>query len=516
LVELAKKMAKKKVIETTNLYTMGKVPPQAVDVEEVVLGALLLEKRPREAVFSMLKNPRIFYKESHELVYTEMQDMFLSGIPIDIVTVTQRLKKSGKLEIVGGPYYISQLTNRVASSANIEYHCGILIEKFVARELIRRSMATLSKAYDEDTSYFDLLDETVLDNDKIRDVLSFGVNKPYKITGKHVVSENSVVMSLQDTAILTKGNINLIISPPGTGKSQMMEIVLASHINNDVDTLGFKVHSKKRVLLIDTERDQDDAFSGFNRIIRRTGKTFDKNGDLPGIDFWSFRKVIKWQDRRMHLRKFIESKEFDLILLDGYSHFIGNINDVDQSEEFVGELMSYTSTYRCGIMGTLHNNFKQKDNASARGHLGGALMREAYTYYSMYRDKTDPSLRVLSSKVGDNIKNRGGKDDLEVYFRWNDEHGMFMGVDASTALPSPAVIRESENTSDSVKSGLEIYFDSIDYARTSYKMLIRGYCDSTGKSERSAERDIIKAVKYGVLKKEPGGIYSFEREESPF
>ena len=136
----------------------GKLPPQAVDLEEAVLGALMLEKDALTAVIDILK-PEIFYKDSHQYIFAAIQRLFSKSEPIDILTVTHELKSSGELEIVGGPYFITQLTNRVASAANVEYHARIILQKFIQRELIRISSDIIRDAFEDTTDVFDLLDK---------------------------------------------------------------------------------------------------------------------------------------------------------------------------------------------------------------------------------------------------------------------------------------------------------------------------------------------------------------------
>ncbi len=137
----------------------GKLPPQAVDLEEAVLGSMMLEKGAVNDVIDILKSDA-FYKESHQRIYQCISDLFGNSEPIDILTVTNALRNKGELDIVGGPFYISQLTNRVASSANVEFYARIIVQKHILRELIRISNETLKKAYDDTTDVFDLLDST--------------------------------------------------------------------------------------------------------------------------------------------------------------------------------------------------------------------------------------------------------------------------------------------------------------------------------------------------------------------
>jgi len=140
-----------------NFFEHGKIPPQAVDLEEAVLGAIMLEKDALTAVIDILK-PEVFYKEAHQVIFGAVHSLFAKSEPVDILTVTNELKKSGELELVGGAYYITQLTNRIASAANVEYHVRIITQKYIQRELIRISSEIIKDAFEDTTDVFDLLD----------------------------------------------------------------------------------------------------------------------------------------------------------------------------------------------------------------------------------------------------------------------------------------------------------------------------------------------------------------------
>ncbi|MCF8368806.1 MAG: replicative DNA helicase [Bacteroidales bacterium] len=136
----------------------GRVPPQAVDLEEAVLGALMLEQNALTAVIDILK-PELFYKEAHQVIFKAIHSLFAKSEPVDILTVTNELKSTGNLELVGGAYFISQLTNRVASTANIEYHARIISQKYIQRELIKISSEIIKDAFEDTTDVFELLDK---------------------------------------------------------------------------------------------------------------------------------------------------------------------------------------------------------------------------------------------------------------------------------------------------------------------------------------------------------------------
>lgn len=137
---------------------LGKLPPQAIDLEEAVLGALMLEKDALTAVVDILL-PDSFYKDAHKMVYEAILDLFNAGEPIDLLTVTNQLRKNGKLELVGGAYFITELTSRVSSASNIEYHARIITEQAMKRDMIRIASDIQKEAFEDTTDVFELLDK---------------------------------------------------------------------------------------------------------------------------------------------------------------------------------------------------------------------------------------------------------------------------------------------------------------------------------------------------------------------
>jgi replicative DNA helicase len=151
-------LPKEKRGRLTNLVSgLGKLPPQALDLEEAVLGALMLEKDALSAVIDILK-PEVFYKDAHQKIFESIQILFTASSPVDILTVTAQLRQQGNLEMIGGAFYITELTNRVASAANIEYHARIISQKFIQRELIRISTDIINQSYEDTSDVFELLD----------------------------------------------------------------------------------------------------------------------------------------------------------------------------------------------------------------------------------------------------------------------------------------------------------------------------------------------------------------------
>lgn len=154
-------MAQKKAISSQNIDKLnaeyGRIPPQALDLEEAVLGAIMVERDAIIEVLDILK-PESFYKDAHQKIYKTIIRISMAEKPIDILTVTEELRKEGELEEVGGPAYVTQLTGRVASAAHLEFHARIVAQKYIQRELIRVSSEIQSRAFDDSIDVDELLD----------------------------------------------------------------------------------------------------------------------------------------------------------------------------------------------------------------------------------------------------------------------------------------------------------------------------------------------------------------------
>ncbi len=157
-------MVKKTIgkLKSVNGKIDGKLPPQAIELEEAVLGALMLDNEALSDTIDILK-PEYFYKMEHQKIFDAIIVLFNESKPVDILTVIEELKKLGELESIGGAFYITQLTNNVASSANTEYHARIIVEKFIQRSLIQISSTIIKDSFDETIDVFDLLSKAEQD-----------------------------------------------------------------------------------------------------------------------------------------------------------------------------------------------------------------------------------------------------------------------------------------------------------------------------------------------------------------
>jgi replicative DNA helicase len=147
-------------VDKSNIISLekGKLPPQAIDLEEAVLGAMMIDKKGVDEVIDILQ-PDAFYKEQHKFIFEAIVQLFNDTQPIDLLTVSAQLRKNAKLDLVGGDFYLIQLTQKISSSAHIEFHSRIILQKYIQRSLIKISNEIIEDSYDETTDVFDLLDQ---------------------------------------------------------------------------------------------------------------------------------------------------------------------------------------------------------------------------------------------------------------------------------------------------------------------------------------------------------------------
>lgn len=163
-------------VEKTKIVDLGKgmLPPQCVNIEEAVLGAMLVDPRGVDEALSILSQPEVFYKDSHKYIFEAILSLYKEGNPIDMLTVSAELRKLGKIELAGGDFYLVGLTQKIASAAHIEYHSRLILQKFMARQTIAFSSQIIALAYNEETDIFELMQRWQTEFDKVQDFISTG------------------------------------------------------------------------------------------------------------------------------------------------------------------------------------------------------------------------------------------------------------------------------------------------------------------------------------------------------
>jgi replicative DNA helicase len=299
-------------------YVFGKLPPQALPLEEAVLGALMLDREALPLVMDILQ-AESFYTDGHQLIYRAVLRLFERGNPIDMLTVTEELKKSGDLDKVGGAYYIVELTNRVASSANIEYHARIIAQKHIQRELIRVSTKVIKDAYEDTTDVFTLLDDAekglfnITQNNLSRSYESMGtlssqVLKQLEDLSKKADGLTGVPTGFTNLDRLTSGwqpsDLIIVAARPGMGKTSFvlaMALNAAKDFNKPVALFSLEMASTQlvtRLISMESEIEgskmrngklEDYEWQQLQTNVERLSQVPIFIDDTPGINIFELR-----------------------------------------------------------------------------------------------------------------------------------------------------------------------------------------------------------------------------------
>jgi len=204
---------------------IGKLPPQAIDLEEAILGACLSENNAFVFIADVLR-PEMFYRESHQIIFKACQDISISGDPLDLMTVMAKLRKDGNFEKIGGMYFLTGLTDRVVSSVNMEYHARIIAQKFMQRELIKVSHDTIDKCYDETKDIFDILSSYETKRDELVNHVTTKkeIRQEDAINSYYAELERKLALGIQDVTGIPTGFTNVNEATGGWQNSDLIII----------------------------------------------------------------------------------------------------------------------------------------------------------------------------------------------------------------------------------------------------------------------------------------------------
>lgn len=227
---------------TLESHAIGKIPPSAKSLEEVVLGACMLEKQGVSKALTIL-TPESFYVTAHSIIFFAISVLYNSGKPVDIETVTAEVRRMGKLEEVGGAYYITELTSKIASAENVEHHSFIIAQKFIQREIIRISSQGIKEAYEDTTDVLELLDNLTISLIKITSQINKNNAKHISQTAKEnylkierlsaepqkLIGYSTGISELDKSLHGIQSGVIIIAARPSMGKSAIMAQIV-SHI----------------------------------------------------------------------------------------------------------------------------------------------------------------------------------------------------------------------------------------------------------------------------------------------
>ena len=313
----------------------GKLPPQAIELEEAVLGAMLIDKKGVDEVIDLLE-PEAFYKSAHKNIFESIFRLFQNSQPIDLLTVSADLRKNGKLESIGGDYYLVNLTQKVASSAHIEFHARIILQKYIQRSLIRISNEIIESSYKESVDVFDLLDEA---ESKLYDVAQGNIKKSsytaqnLVMLAKKKIEEiankdglSGVASGFEKLDLLTSGwqpsDLIIIAARPGMGKTALTLSMARNMAVTEQTPVAFFSLEMSSVQLITRLISSE---TGLSSEKLRTGKLADhewkqlnvKVGDLEKAPlFIDDTPALSIFDLRAKARRLASQHDIKLIIVD--------------------------------------------------------------------------------------------------------------------------------------------------------------------------------------------------------
>lgn len=285
--EGADQRRRNRITNPTPYSGLGKLPPQAIDLEEAVLGGIMLEKDAFLFVSDILASD-VFYKDSHQKIFSAIARLFADAKPIDILTVTQALRNAGELEMIGGAYYITELTNRVASAANIETHARIIYQKFIQREMIRISTGVIQSAYEDTTDVFELINNS---QSEVVNLLSVTHGRDIQEISA-LIDESIIEMDMPVVNGLTgvgtgfnsinnynagwqPGELTILAARPAMGKTALaVQWARNAAVDHNVPTAVFSLEMSAKQLTKRLIASETDIF--LEKINKRTLNQYDK------------------------------------------------------------------------------------------------------------------------------------------------------------------------------------------------------------------------------------------------
>lgn len=471
----------------TNLSETGRLQPQAIELEEAVLGALMLEKDAYMQVCEIIK-PEYFYVHNHQLIYEAIQSLSLKQKPVDILTVQEELKKEGRLDEIGGSYYLAQLTGNVVSTAHLEYHAQIVAQKYVSRELIRLSSDVQGKAYDDSVDVADLMQEAearlfdlnqnTMKNEvvQINDIVSQAIRK-IEDAAKNESGMTGVPSGFHDLDKLTFGwqdtDLIIIAARPAMGKTAFALSMIRNIGVDQKCPVGFfslemsNIQLVNRLIVNVCEIEAEKIKSGkleqheWIQLSQEVEKLYDAPifiDDTAGLSIFDFASKARRLVREHHV-KLIIIDYLQLMTAGGkFGTREQEVSTISRSLKGLAKELNIpiialsqvnrASTTRSAQGNTSANDAKRPQLSDLRE--SGAIEQDADLvcfihrpeYYHIYEDESGNSLRGMAEIIVAKHRN-GATDDVRLRFR--NTFAKFSNIDDEESYPMDYVVSSKAN-----------------------------------------------------------------------
>lgn len=486
---------------TKSPMDIGRVPPQALDLEQAVLGAMMIDANALSNAVDILKTKEAFYDPKHQAIYEAIKELFSTTTPVDLLTVTEQLRKLGTLEMAGGAFYISTLTSKIASAAHVEHHARIIIEKYIQREVIGISNEILRDAYDETKDVFEVLSKAesslfeVAQNNmkKGYDTMSnamMGAMQEIEKARENKDGVSGIPTGLKELDKVTSGwqrsDMIVIAARPAMGKTAF---VLSMARNMAVDyNMGVAIFSLemssvqlvKRLISSEAQMDAEKLRKGniedyeLQQIYTRIGKLSKAPiyiDDTPGISIFELRA----KSRRLKQKHNIEAIIIDYLQLmtGGTGKMQGNreqeISHISRSIKEIAKELNVPVLVLSQLNRSVESRGGDKKPVLSDLRESGAIEQDADIvsfihrpeYYNLLEDEEGPTQGIGNIIIAKHRNGSTGTVRLKFigkYAKFDnlDSYGMDVDYHQSMATSAMPIGKDFDSVKDANSDGFVI------------------------------------------------------------
>lgn len=334
---------------------MGVEQPHALPLEEAIIGSVMLDKTAYNTISNII-SAKVFYEPKHQYIWRAFESLKEEGAPIDLLTVNEKLKKHKRLEAAGGSYYLVEMTNRVASTANLEYHAMIVYQKYLSREAINKCSNMLKRLYEDKHDVFEMRND-IADDMRVMPPTSFF--KVSSFTSDIEEGKNAPELLKLCGTLWNKTEVGFLFAPPGTGKT-ILAIQLANALSKGIDVIPGKLTNEcppQKVLYIDFELTQRNLADRYTN--KETKKSYDFDDEMLkrvsiNIDFLDFDKRL---DRiaQDQIEQLILIEKPEVLIVDNIT-FLTNegTHDSEVAVRIMKKLSFYKNRYNLSVLVLAH------------------------------------------------------------------------------------------------------------------------------------------------------------------
>lgn len=417
---------KRKNTDNTEYGLYSKIPPQALDMEECVLGALLIEKQAISEIADFI-TPQMFYVDAHVKIYECIEYLYSSSQPIDLMTITEQLRKNGELEEVGGAYYLSKLTNSVASSANIEYHARIIVQKYMQREAIRISNEVIRDAYEDTVDVFDLIENASTSFMTIEELKGSNIKNLSQIKTKirkQITTEQPMAklfkLGLNKLDFISK-TFDIVAGFQGTGKTAFV-LTVAKNLSEQGWKVGI-ISMEMSEMMLGSRSIQTDCSINSKKILTSTLNEQEKERIFSLSENKSDENIFVDDSTGLNNRNlvskvqtFIQKYKVDIIFID-YLQMIDvaekGVLEVKSNEKLSNRLQTIAKKFDVAIVGLSQLSRTQNgDKPNANSLRGGGFEQAATDIFILY----DPFYKEFENLQWNEIQDLSKRGKIEVIY----------------------------------------------------------------------------------------------------